>query len=537
MPPRSADRRAEALRNLLLVVVTDRKRCRGELVASCEAAVRGGATAILLRDKDLPRAKRRALARKLKSITVRYNATLLIHTDAALAREVDADGVHLDSKAGPAEIAAARMVVGRGRLIGISTHSTGELDRATHSHADYAFLGSVQPTASHPGGRFLGMMALKKTLRLAKLPIVPIGGMSAFLAGMAVSCDGSTRVAAVGAVLGVRDPSAGAGEFLFNLALGSVVQGVRGARGSLRGSERYFVTEILNRIGKPGVLLLGPGDDAAVLRTGETPLAVSMDLTVEGVHYRRGKTNRDAGYKAAARALSDLAAVGAEPMGLMVGLALRGLPSLKRVLAIESGARDAAAAANASILGGDTKETPGAETLAVTAFGRVAGPPALPRSGGRPGDILFVSGALGGSIHGRHLRPEPRIQVGLALRKRRLATACIDISDGLATDLHRLCLASKAGALLDASRIPIHRDARRRKGDPLHRALTDGEDYELLFSVPPDKADLVETSGVAGRRMFRIGRLVHRNAGLVVQQESGRISSLPDQGWFHFLER
>jgi thiamine-monophosphate kinase len=537
MPPRNPDRRGAALRHLVLVVVTDRRRCRGDLVASCEAALRGGATAVLLRDRDLPRGTRLSLARRLKSITTRYSASLLVHTDAALAREVDADGVHLDSKAGPAEIRAARRLVGRSRLVGVSTHSAVEILRAERAGADYAFLGPVAKTRSHPSRAPLGIRDLAVAREGARIPVVAIGGVTAALTSALEFHVGPVRVAVVGAILGAKDPAAAAADILGSLGSGGrAPRDAEVAPTSRRGFERGFVAAILARIGRPDVLLLGPGDDAAVLK-GPRPLAIAMDLTIEGIHFPRGKAGREAGYKAVARPLSDLAAVGAKPVGVMIGLALHRDVAVERLLAVQGGALAAARACGAAILGGDTKETPGEETIAVTALGRVDGPPPLPRSGGRPGDALFVTGPLGGSIRGRHLRPAPRFAEGLALRRRRLATACIDVSDGLATDLHRLCRASGVGAILDASRIPIHRDARRGGGDPLHRALTDGEDYELLFAVPPGKAAAVEARGVAGRRVHRIGRLVHGHAGVVVQEVSGPLVPLPDEGWIHFRGR
>jgi thiamine-monophosphate kinase len=526
MPRPGSNRRAETLRRLLLVVVTDRKRCRGDLVASCEAAVRGGATAVLLRDKELPRAKRRALAKRLRSITARYNAALLVHTDAALAREVDADGVHLDSTAGRAEIAAARRVVGKERVVGVSTHAAGEARAAARGGADYEFFGPVFATRSHPGLPGKGLSALRRAQRAASIPVVPVGGIGPESAVV--------RAAVVAAVLGAKDPERAASDLLSRLGGGKRAGAARG-----RTDERSLVAGFLRSIGRVAGLLLGPGDDAVVLRRGGA--AVAKDLTIEATHYAPGTAARAAGFKAAGRALSDLAAVGAEPTGLMVGLVVRTGPgALARARGLEAGAAAAARAAGTCILGGDTKETRrgGRETVSVTALGRVAGPPPLGRFGGRPGDALFVTGALGGSIRGRHLRPLPRIREGLALRRRRLATACIDVSDGLATDLHRLCRASKVGALLEAWRVPIHPDARRGRGrDPLSRALLDGEDYELLFAVSPEKAALVERRGVAGTRVHRIGRIVHRNAGIVVQGEGGIVEPLADEGWVHFRER
>ncbi len=493
MPRRSAERA------LLLVAVTDRRRCRGDLVTACEAAVRGGATAVLLRDRDLPRGRRRALAMRLRRITERYGATFIVHTDVALAREVGADGVHFSAADGPRRV--------KGIMTGVSCHSVAEVRAAEKAGADYAFLGPIFPTRSHPGNPGLGPAAIRRR----SIPVVAIGGVR----------PGSVRgpVAAIDALIGDPDPCAAAGRFLRREAASAP-------------RERRLVAAILDRLGNPGVLLLGPGDDAVVLRTGGSPLAAATDLTIEGVHYEAGLNPAQAGFKAAGRALSDLASVGAAPVGLMVGLAIRKGAGAKRAIGMIVGARGT----GCPVLGGDTKETPATEMVSVTALGRVDGPPALSRSGGTPGDVLFVTGPLGGSIRGRHLRPAPRIAEGLELRRKGLATACIDISDGLATDLHRLCNASKAGALLESWRVPIHRDARRGRGDPLRRALFDGEDYELLFAAPAEKAARIEEKGVAGRRVHRIGRLVHRNAGVVVQYAHG-IESLPDEGWTHFRAR
>ena len=519
MPRPAAERRAEALRRLLLVAVTDRGRCRGDLAESCEAAVRGGATAVLLRDRDLPRGERRRLARVLRASTRAAGAALLVHSDAALAREVDADGVHLDSRADAAAIRAARRDAGPGRIVGVSTHSRAEVLRAARGGADYAFLGPVAATASHPGESGIGWRWFAVAAGGSPIPVLPIGGVDEHAP--------AGRAAAIGAILGARDPAKGAAMILRALA-GAPPK--RGPRPLL--DERSLVERFLRAIGPSPGLALGPGDDAVVLRDGG--LAVATDMTVEGVHYRKGVPARAAGFKAASRALSDLAAVGAAPGGLMVGIAAR---DTARARGIQAGARAAARRAGIAVVGGDTKATRGSETVAVTALGLVEGAPALPRSGGRAGDALFVTGPLGGSIRGRHLRPRPRLDEGLVLRRRRLASACIDISDGLATDLHRLCRASAAGALIEAWRVPVHADARRGGGDPIDGALFDGEDYELLFAVPPAKAALVEARGVAGCRVFRIGRLLPAAAGVVVQQGDGTAAPLPDRGWVHFRRR
>lgn len=520
-----ADRRREALRNLLLVVVTDRKRCRGDLLESCEAAVRGGATAVLLRDKDLPRGERRQFAKGLRAATARYGASLLVHTDVALAREVGADGVHFSAEDG------ARKVPGL--LAGVSCHSEEEVEHAVSAGADYAFFGPVFPTRSHPGRRGIGWRRFFETFsRLrSRIRLVAIGGISPSRVKAFPFFNAGPRVAVVGSILGSRDPDSAAGETLAAVASRNIWWTLPEEGGD---DERSLVQGFLRRMGRNPALRLGPGDDAVVLAHGG--VAFATDLTVEGVHYERGTPGRAVGFKAAGRSLSDLAAVGARPIALMVGMAVpRGIGAAARARALEAGAAVAAKAVGCGIVGGDTKETRGSETLAVTAIGAVEGAPPLPRSGARSGDVLFVTGPLGGAVRGRHLRPRPRVSVGLALRRRRLATACIDLSDGLASDLHKLCRASGVGAFLDA--IPIHADATRSRTNlPVHHALYDGEDYELLFSVPPEHADRIQSRGVAGVRVFRVGRVVHRDSG-VVQWVHVFPRPVLDRGWVHLRAR
>ncbi|HEU4395036.1 MAG TPA: thiamine phosphate synthase, partial [Planctomycetota bacterium] len=271
MPRPAADRRAEALRRLLLVVVTDRGRCRGALVKSCEAAVRGGATAVLLRDLELPRGDRRRLARALRATTRAAGAALLVHSDAALARAVDADGVHLDSRADAAALSAARRAAGPGRLVGVSAHSRAEVLRAARGGADYAFVGPVSATPSHPGAPGIGWRAFAIAAEGARIPVLPIGGMDADAP--------PGRAAAIGAILGAPDPAKAAASMLRALA-GPPPK--RGPRPLL--DERSLVGRFLRAIGRSPGLALGPGDDAVVLRDGG--LAAATDMTVEGVHYR-----------------------------------------------------------------------------------------------------------------------------------------------------------------------------------------------------------------------------------------------------------
>ncbi len=232
----------------------------------------------------------------------------------------------------------------------------------------------------------------------------------------------------------------------------------------------------------PTSLAAGQGNDAAVLARGLKAPVVCVDQTVEGVHFERGTPAAAVGRKACARALSDLAATGAEPRAVLVAMTLgrdveeRWIRGVLRAVA-------RAAEPYAELVGGDLSGTrkQGA-TIAVTAVGEKGYPgPAVARHRARAGHVVLLTGPVGGSPLGRHLRFAPRIREGMQLASSG-ARALMDTSDGLALDVDRLARAS--GVRIDIERVPVHRDARRlarRTGrSALQHALTDGEDHELI---------------------------------------------------------
>ncbi len=238
-------------------------------------------------------------------------------------------------------------------------------------------------------------------------------------------------------------------------------------------------------------VVVGPGDDAAVVRPrAGCDVVLKADAIVEGIHFRRDAAPRQIGHKAAARVLSDFAAMGAAPRHLLVSLAAPGRTPVARVLNIYAGLREICRAHGVSVVGGETVT---ASQLALHIFGtgEVARGRALTRSGAKPGDVVMVTGELGGSIRRKHLRFVPRVREGAWLAAGNWASAAIDVSDGLASDLAHIATASRVGVELDAARIPIAPDARKLRGrrNPLMRALHDGEDFELLFTVRARKRD------------------------------------------------
>jgi len=307
---------------------------------------------------------------------------------------------------------------------------------------------------------------------------------------------------------------------------------------------------------------LGIGDDCALLRVAaDEELAVTTDLSIAGRHFRLDWHPPQAvGHRALARGLSDLAAMGARPVAAFLSLALpkelikgkgRERPWVDGFL---EGLLKLAAAHKTPLAGGDLAESPVA-VADIVLVGAVRRGKALLRSGARVGDLLYVTGALGGSANGlmllekqaaarpgsnppriprklqaelaSHLHPQPRIQQGLALVRRRLATAALDLSDGLSTDLAHLCEESSVAAEVDAEALPIS------PGATLAQALNGGEDYELLFTA---SVSTRIPRVLAGVRITKIGRIVKARAGkplIHLLTEEGA-QPLEARGWEHF---
>lgn len=286
-------------------------------------------------------------------------------------------------------------------------------------------------------------------------------------------------------------------------------------------------------------VLAGPGDDAALLRAPPgMELAQTVDTCLEGVHFPAGLEPADIGWRSLAVNLSDLAAMGAEPAWGLLSLAM---PRADEAW-LDGFARGVAACAaetGLDLVGGDLVKGPLAVTFALTGF--VPPGAALRRAGAQPGDGIWVTGPLGGGAAGlaawrrgeperaqAFLRPRPRLAEGLALRG--LASAAIDVSDGLVQDLGHLLAASGVGAVLELEHLP------QAVGAGLATALGGGDDYQLCFTVPPGReAELEEVGARWAGRPVRIGE-IHASPGLELRRE-GQPVAVPDGGWDHFAGR
>jgi thiamine-monophosphate kinase len=308
------------------------------------------------------------------------------------------------------------------------------------------------------------------------------------------------------------------------------------------------------------VLRVGIGDDAAVLavRRGEE-IVVTTDFSLEDVHFRRAWHAPEAvGHKCLARGLSDIAAMGARPVAAFVSLAVPAEFTSKRANArswvdrFYDGLLALAERWQVPLAGGDLAQSPGGAHARAAAdiavVGAVERGRALLRSGAQAGEVLYVTGMLGGAAaelravtqaprkfrnvtvatsEHPHFFPEPRIHMGRTLVRRRLATAAIDISDGLSVDLQHLCEESGLRAEVDAALLPIG------AGATLEDALHGGDDYELLFTADPG-AHIPRS--IAGVPVHRIGRMLRRQAGRpqMTLVEDGRRRELKPEGWQHF---
>lgn len=302
--------------------------------------------------------------------------------------------------------------------------------------------------------------------------------------------------------------------------------------------------------GTPGIVQTGIGDDCAILRLprGSDSL-ITTDFSLEGIHFRRDwHPPESVGHRCLARGLSDIAAMGGQPVAVFLSLAVPRDLAQSWVRRFMHGLLKLARKCNVTLAGGDTAESPKGILADIIVLGAIPKATAILRCRARAGDLIYVTGALGDSAaavhqfqtgrenkptprtHPRHFYPEPRIEVGRVLREKALATAMIDLSDGLSTDLAHICEESGVGAEIASSAIPLARVGEPAHSVTLEEALHGGEDYELLFTAPPAKRIPQEIAGV---RITRIGE-VSRPKPIQLLTESGTRRKLKAQGWEHF---
>ncbi len=305
---------------------------------------------------------------------------------------------------------------------------------------------------------------------------------------------------------------------------------------------------------RPADLVIGPGDDCACARTGDSFLLMTDDAMVEGVHFARGMLGfRALGRRAAAAAISDVAAMGGEPRWLLASVGAP--PGIDTDLVdLGLGIADRAAASGACLAGGNITRA-GEIFVSISVVGYVDSPP-LTRSGARAGDLVALTGPIGGAalglaalLEGRAgtepaaslaaswREPPDRVRAGMALLG--IATAAIDISDGFLQDLGHMSRMSGVGARIEVDRIPLPAGYRELAppADPLGPALAGGEDYELLVAIPPGSRDAASRAlASAGATLHVVGEFTAEREALVLVDSSGAETGRPAGGWDHFRE-
>ncbi len=293
------------------------------------------------------------------------------------------------------------------------------------------------------------------------------------------------------------------------------------------------------RVGRGERVICGIGDDCAVLAaTDGRPWLVTTDMLMDGRHFRLKEAGPEVvGRKAMGVNLSDIAAMAGQPVAAVVAVALPRSEAERIAPPLFEGLRSMAEQYGTSLVGGDTNAWDGPLVVCVTVLGEASeAGPAL-RSSARPGDVVLVTGPLGGSLLGRHLEPIPRIAEARALRSVVGRLALIDISDGLASDLgHILEESGGLGALIEADAVPVHPDARKVAAvdgrTPLDHALSDGEDFELCLTVSPEDAERLLAHPPEGLRLQRLGTII-AEPGLLLRGPDGAVVPCTARGFDH----
>lgn len=290
--------------------------------------------------------------------------------------------------------------------------------------------------------------------------------------------------------------------------------------------EDRLLNRLLAGLSLGKAVAVGPGDDCALVAIPDSRklLVLKVDCVVEGVHFLRGTSASDVGWKAMMRPLSDFAATSAVPQFALITVIVPEQTKLAWMKNLYRGLRRAARRFEVSIVGGETSSAPGQIAIATSVIGFVENNRAGSRRGGKSGDDLFVTGRLGGALRRKHLQFIPRIVESRWLTKNFFIHAMMDLSDGLGADLPRLARASKVGFKLDTENLPLTRGAK------INDAISEGEDYELLFAISPRDRKRLEREWkkrFPGLPLTRIGSL---------SQRSTKGNQLLPRGYIHFQQ-